>query len=99
MTKLKSAIRLVGVSAIAAEIGKVTCVLGRNGVGKTSLLRSIMGQEKSRSGSIKWEGRNITRMSAHDRAAAGIAMDRGEVVIAGAGSDMIEADVHRHLTI
>ena len=59
---------------LTAEIGKVTCVLGRNGVGKTSLLRSIMGHEKSRAGSIEWEGRDITRMSAYDRAAAGIAI-------------------------
>jgi len=59
---------------LTAEIGKVTCVLGRNGVGKTSLLRSIIGHEKSRAGSIEWEGRDITRMAAYDRAAAGIAI-------------------------
>ncbi len=59
---------------LTTEIGKVTCVLGCNGVGKTSLLRSIIGHEKSRAGSIEWEGRDITRMAAYDRAAAGIAI-------------------------
>lgn len=59
---------------LAAEVGKVTCVLGRNGVGKTSLLRSIMGHEKTRGGGIQWEGRDITRMPTYDRAAAGIAI-------------------------
>jgi urea transport system ATP-binding protein len=58
----------------AAEIGKVTCVLGRNGVGKTSLLRSIVGQEKVRSGTIEWEGRDLTRRPPYEHAAAGIAI-------------------------
>lgn len=59
---------------LTAEIGKVTCVLGRNGVGKTSLLRTIMGQERPRAGGIDWESREITRMAPNDRAAAGIAI-------------------------
>ena len=53
---------------VTAKVGSVTCVLGRNGVGKTSLLRSIVGQEKVRSGSIEWEGREITRLASYDRA-------------------------------
>ena len=59
---------------VTAKVGSVTCVLGRNGVGKTSLLRSIVGQEKVRSGSIEWEGREITRLASYDRASAGIAI-------------------------
>lgn len=59
---------------VTAKAGAVTCVLGRNGVGKTSLLRSIVGQEKVQSGSIEWDGREITRMASYDRAAAGIAI-------------------------
>lgn len=58
----------------AAKIGSVTCVLGRNGVGKTSLLRSVAGQEKVRSGIIEWDGRDITRMAPYERASAGIAI-------------------------
>src|SRR5260370_750355 len=50
---------LRGVS-IAAEPGKVTCVLGRNGVGKTSLLRAMVGQYPIASGSITLNGDDIT---------------------------------------
>ena len=50
---------LRGVS-IAAEPGKVTCVLGRNGVGKTSLLRAMVGQYPISGGSISLDGRDIT---------------------------------------
>ncbi|OAN45656.1 ABC transporter ATP-binding protein [Paramagnetospirillum marisnigri] len=62
---------LRGVSLSAAP-GRVTCVLGRNGVGKTSLMRAIMGLQPVREGAITWEGQNITAMSAHQRARAGI---------------------------
>lgn len=62
---------LRGVS-LAAEPGKVTAVLGRNGVGKSSLLRAIMGLEKVRAGSITWEGRDVTRLPPAERARAGI---------------------------
>ena len=41
-----------------AEPGKVTCVLGRNGVGKTSLLDALMGQHPVSAGTIVWEGIN-----------------------------------------
>jgi len=64
---------LRGVS-LSAEIGKVTCVLGRNGVGKTSLMRAIAGQVSPRSGSITWDDKEITGMPAYARAAAGIAL-------------------------
>jgi urea transport system ATP-binding protein len=58
---------------LTAEPGKVTCVLGRNGVGKTSLLRAIVGQHAVSAGSISFEGRDITRMPTVDRARSGIA--------------------------
>ncbi len=64
---------LRGVSLSARE-GAVTCILGRNGVGKTSLLRSIIGHEKVRNGAIEWEGRDVTRKPPYDRAASGIAI-------------------------
>ncbi len=57
---------------ITAEKGKVTCVLGRNGVGKSSLLKAIMGLEPAARGSITWAGQDITRLPPHRRAAAGI---------------------------
>ncbi len=63
---------LRGVS-VAAERGKITCVLGRNGVGKSSLLRAIVGHQPVSNGKILFEGRDITRMKAHERARCGIA--------------------------
>jgi urea transport system ATP-binding protein len=63
---------LRGVSLTAA-MKAVTCVLGRNGVGKTSLMRAIIGQQPIRSGRILWEGADVTRLPAYQRAARGIA--------------------------
>src|SRR5260370_29372583 len=65
-------IALRGVS-LAAEIGAVTCLLGRNGVGKTSLLRAIMGTHPITRGAIKWDGTDISRLPTYDRARRGIA--------------------------
>ena len=63
---------LRGIS-LKAEPGKVTCVLGRNGVGKTSLLRALIGQHPVSRGAIQFEGRDITRLSTVERARRGIA--------------------------
>jgi urea transport system ATP-binding protein len=62
---------LRGVS-IAAEPGKVTCVLGRNGVGKTSLLRAMVGQYPIASGSINFDGSDISGLKPYERARRGI---------------------------
>src|ERR1700754_111846 len=62
---------LRGVS-LKAEPGKVTCVLGRNGVGKTSLLRSMVGQYPIASGSIVFDGDDITALKPYERARKGI---------------------------
>ncbi len=59
--------------SLQAEPGKVTCVLGRNGVGKTSLLRALVGQHPVSRGSIRWEGADITRLKPYERARRGIA--------------------------
>ena len=63
---------LRGVS-VAAPVGEVTCVLGRNGVGKTSLLRAIAGHRAISGGSILFERQNIARLKPFERAARGIA--------------------------
>ena len=55
-----------------ASPGQITCVLGRNGVGKSSLMRAIMGLERVSGGNITWEGRDITRLPPAERARAGI---------------------------
>src|SRR6202521_1856616 len=57
---------------ISAEPGKVTCVLGRNGVGKTSLLRAMVGQYPIASGSIVFDGADITGLKPYERARKGI---------------------------
>jgi urea transport system ATP-binding protein len=62
---------LRGVS-LSARKGKVTCVLGRNGVGKTSLMRAIMGLQPVQGGHIDWEDRDITPLPAYERARRGI---------------------------
>jgi urea transport system ATP-binding protein len=64
---------LHGVS-VAAEQGKVTCILGRNGVGKTSLIRAISGLSSTRSGTLSFDGRDITKMPTAERARNGIAL-------------------------
>ncbi|MBX9702311.1 MAG: urea ABC transporter ATP-binding subunit UrtE [Acetobacteraceae bacterium] len=62
---------LRGVS-LEAEPGRITCVLGRNGVGKSSLMRAIVGLERIQRGRILWDGRDIAAMAPADRARAGI---------------------------
>jgi len=63
---------LRGVS-FEARIGEVTCLLGRNGVGKTTLLKCLMGLIPTRSGSVIWQGKNITLRKPHQRVQAGVA--------------------------
>ena len=67
-----AAIALRGVSLDVA-VGEVTCLLGRNGVGKTSLLRAVTGVHPVARGTITWEGADITRLPAYERAQRGIA--------------------------
>lgn len=63
---------LRGVS-LQAEPAAITCVLGRNGVGKTSLLRAITGQHAPSSGSVAFEGKPLAGQPPYARAARGIA--------------------------
>ncbi|MDM2873258.1 MULTISPECIES: urea ABC transporter ATP-binding subunit UrtE [Citrobacter] len=63
---------LRGVS-FEARIGEVTCLLGRNGVGKTTLLKCLMGLISARSGSVLWQDKNVTHWKPHQRVRAGVA--------------------------
>jgi urea transport system ATP-binding protein len=56
-----------------ANLGEVTCVLGRNGVGKTSLMRGVVGQQPIKTGRIIWADQDITNMPPYERASRGIA--------------------------
>ena len=60
--------------SLTAKKGEATCILGRNGVGKTSLLRAIFGLQPIRAGQISWEGKAITGLAPYDRARAGLAL-------------------------
>src|SRR6516164_3817728 len=60
--------------SLTAQKGEVTCILGRNGVGKTSLLRAIFGVQPIRSGRIRWEDRILNDLPPHQRARAGLAL-------------------------
>jgi urea transport system ATP-binding protein len=64
---------LRGVS-IEARAGEVTCVLGRNGVGKTTLLRAIVGQQPVSAGRIVWNGEVINGLAPFERARRGIGL-------------------------
>src|ERR1700719_992031 len=57
---------------LEVERGKVVCLMGRNGVGKTTLLKSIMGLLRPRSGQVVFEDKDLTRASPDKRARAGL---------------------------
>ena len=58
--------------SLTATPGKVTVLLGRNGVGKTTLLKCLMGLVPIKSGSIQFDGKPIDKATPYDRARAGI---------------------------
>ena len=58
--------------SFTAPTGQVTCLLGRNGVGKTTLLKCLMGLVPAKTGTIRFDGRDITTAASHARVKAGI---------------------------
>jgi urea transport system ATP-binding protein len=57
---------------MSVERGKIVCLIGRNGVGKSTTLKSIMGLTKTPAGSIMFDGREMIKMPAYNRAKLGI---------------------------
>lgn len=57
---------------LTVNSGEMVCLIGRNGVGKTTLLKSLIGLLRPRSGSVLLEGKAIDRLAPHQRARAGI---------------------------
>jgi urea transport system ATP-binding protein len=78
MLEIKGLNVSIGGSRILREVtfdvpdNQVLCLMGRNGVGKTTTLRSIMGLRKPNSGSVEMNGSNITRWNSENRVRAGI---------------------------
>jgi urea transport system ATP-binding protein len=58
--------------SLKTQVGRVTVLLGRNGVGKTTLLKALMGLIPIRSGSIHFNGVDLSRATPYERARAGI---------------------------
>jgi urea transport system ATP-binding protein len=67
-------VRTLNNVSLTAYPGRITCVMGRNGVGKTTLMKNIMGILRSDSGTLQLEDRDMSRLQAHQRAKAGIAL-------------------------
>ena len=66
------AVALNGISLSVGE-GKIACILGSNGAGKSSLLRCVVGLARAASGSVTWNGEEITNLRPHEVAVRGIA--------------------------
>ncbi len=60
--------------SLKLERGKLTALVGSNGVGKTTLLRTVMGLLKPSQGSVTFDGRDVTHISPHGKAAQGIVL-------------------------
>ncbi len=57
---------------VSVPAGSLTCLMGRNGVGKTTLLKAVTGVLPARSGSVHFDGRDVTRMPVHQRVRLGL---------------------------
>ena len=62
---------LLGVD-LAAPAGALVCLMGRNGVGKTTLLKAVMGVLPVRGGTVTFDGRDLARLGTHERVRLGL---------------------------
>jgi branched-chain amino acid transport system ATP-binding protein len=66
-------IRVIHSLSFKVEKGEIVCILGANGAGKSTILRALSGLKRPQSGSIKFQGREITKVAPHDIVKAGMA--------------------------
>ena len=67
-------VQILWESSLKLEQGKLTSLVGSNGVGKTTLLRTIIGLLRPWQGSVTFNEQDVTRMSAHAKAARGLVL-------------------------
>jgi branched-chain amino acid transport system ATP-binding protein len=60
--------------SLAAHRGQVTCLVGANGAGKTTMLKAVVGAISPWSGRVIFQGRDVTRLPAHAKAASGLVL-------------------------
>jgi len=93
-------------ASIAVAAGEIVSIIGRNGVGKTTLLKTIIGLLRVTSGSIQLDGHDVTRAPAYERARRGLGyVPQGRMIFAGLtveenlliGADLSPADGKRHI--
>lgn len=65
-------VQILWASTYALEEGKLTCLVGGNGVGKTTLLRTVMGLIRPWSGSVKFQGRDVSQLPAYSKVELGL---------------------------
>lgn len=61
-------------ASLKMEEGQLTCLVGGNGMGKTTLLRTVMGLLPPWSGTVTFDGKDVSRLSAHDKAELGLVL-------------------------
>jgi branched-chain amino acid transport system ATP-binding protein len=61
-------------SSLKLEKGKLTCLVGGNGVGKTTLLRTVMGLIRPWKGTVHFEGKDVSRLPAYTKAEMGLVL-------------------------
>ena len=68
------AVRVLNEVSLSVPRGRIACVMGRNGVGKTTLMKNVMGLLKAESGTVRMGNRDVTSLSGNQRACAGLAL-------------------------
>src|SRR5437879_7079758 len=85
--------------SLRVDAGEIVSIIGRNGVGKTTLLKAIIGLLRVTSGTIRLDGEDLSRLPAHERARRGLGyVPQGRMIFAGLSVEehlLIGADLNR----